>query len=118
MRNICKERFHTIATQNDTKFFYFSVNITDAAHLARVMDEAVAAIRSPLRGVVTAAGISGDIDALEYKPEDFRRVLDINIMGTFLVVQSAVRVMQKQKMAGSVVLIASMSGHIANKVPF
>jgi NAD(P)-dependent dehydrogenase (short-subunit alcohol dehydrogenase family) len=65
---------------------------------------------------VTAAGTSGKIDAVDYPADAFRRLLDVNIMGTFLVVQAAVRVMQRQKVEGSVVLIASMSGSVANKV--
>jgi NAD(P)-dependent dehydrogenase (short-subunit alcohol dehydrogenase family) len=70
----------------------------------------------PLRGVVTAAGTSGESDAVEYLPEKFRKLLDINIMGTFLVVQAVARVMQRQKNGGSIVMIASMSGSVANKV--
>ncbi len=80
------------------------------------MDHANAVIRYPIRGVVTAAGNSGEIDAVDYPPNDFRKLLDVNVMGTFLVVQAAARVMQKQKSAGSIVLIASMSGTVANKV--
>lgn len=80
------------------------------------MQQAVKALRYPLRGVVTTAGISGESDAVDYPPEDFRRVFDINVMGTFLVVQAAARVMREQKAAGSVVLIASMSGSVANRV--
>jgi NAD(P)-dependent dehydrogenase (short-subunit alcohol dehydrogenase family) len=80
------------------------------------MKRAVRELRYPLRGVVTTAGSSGEIDAMDYPPEDFRRLLDINVMGTFLVVQAAARVMREQKSAGSVVLIASMSGSVANKV--
>lgn len=65
---------------------------------------------------MTAAGISGKIDAVDYPADTFRRILDVNVMGTFLVVQAAVRVIQREKVGGSVVLIASMSGSVANKV--
>lgn len=64
---------------------------------------------------MTAAGTSGEIDAVDYPADAFRRLLGVNVMGTFLVVQAAVKVMQAQKVGGSVVLIASMSGSVANK---
>jgi NAD(P)-dependent dehydrogenase (short-subunit alcohol dehydrogenase family) len=80
------------------------------------MEQAIKGLRYPLRAVVTTAGISGEWDTVDYPPEDFRRLLDLNVMGTFLVVQAAAKVMREQKSAGSVVLIASMSGSVANKV--
>jgi len=76
----------------------------------------VSEIRFQIRGVLTAAGISGEIDAVDYQAEDFRKLLDINVMGTFLIVQACVRVIQRQESGGSIVLIASMSGSVANKV--
>lgn len=79
------------------------------------MEAATEALRYPLRGVVTCAGISGEIDAVNYPPEAFRKLLDVNVMGTFLVAQAAARVMQRQRSSGSVVLIASISGHVVNK---
>ena len=65
---------------------------------------------------MTCAGISGEIDAVDYPAEAFRKLLDVNIMGTFLPVQAVARVMQKQNSCGSVVLVASISGYVANKV--
>jgi len=110
------EPFHATATENKARYFYYSVNVTDSSQVSKVVKMAVKELRYPLQGIVTTAGSSGEIDALDYPPEDFRRLLDINIMGTFLVVQAAARVMREQKSAGSVVLIASMSGSVANKV--
>lgn len=65
---------------------------------------------------MTCAGISGEVRAVDYPAEAFRKLLDVNVMGTFLVVQAAASVMQREKSDGSVVLIASISGHVANKV--
>lgn len=109
------DRFHSVATKHGTQFLYSSLNVTDEHQVSKVLDEAVSKLRHPLRGIVTAAGISGKIDAVDYPADTFRRILDVNVMGTFLVVQAAVRVMQREKVGGSVVLIASMSGSVANK---
>lgn len=110
------EKFHDIARANQTQYYYCPVNVTDAEEVSKSLGTVVSFIRFPLRGAVTCAGISGEIDAVDYPAEAFRKLLDINIMGTFLPVQAAARVMQKQNSSGSVVLVASISGYVANKV--
>lgn len=77
-----EDRFHSIASKNGTQFFYYSLNVTDAEQVSKVVDEAVSKLRYPLRGVVTAAGMSGEIDAVDYPANAFRRMLDTNVMGT------------------------------------
>lgn len=49
-----------------------------------------------------------------YDVEKFRRLIDINLTGTFLCAQAAGKIMIEQKTGGSIVFIASMSGHIVN----
>jgi len=109
------DRFHTLATKTLTQFSYYSVNVTSASEVSSIIELAVSNLRIPLRGVVTAAGISGEVDAVDYAPDDFRRLLDVNVTGTFLVVQAAAKVMLQHGLGGSVVLVASMSGSAANK---
>ncbi len=109
-------RFQTLASKTSTQFSYHSINVTNASQVSAVLDVAISKLRHPLRGVVTCAGISGEVDAVDYIVEDFRRLLDVNIVGTFLIVQAASRVILSQGLGGSVVLIASMSGSVANKV--
>ena len=57
---------------------------------------------------------SSNIKAENYDSEKFRRLLDINITGTFLVAQACGRHMIKAGTGGSIVFIASMSGTIVN----
>jgi NAD(P)-dependent dehydrogenase (short-subunit alcohol dehydrogenase family) len=70
---------------------------------------------APIRGVFAAAGIQQLKTALEYDAKDFRRLMDINVLGSFLPLQAAAREMIKRDLKGSLVMIASMSGSIANK---
>lgn len=56
------------------------------------------------------------IPALEYPVDGFRKILDVNTVGTFITAQAVARIMAKQGTHGSIVVIASMSGSIANKV--
>ncbi|RDL39845.1 uncharacterized protein BP5553_04185 [Venustampulla echinocandica] len=53
--------------------------------------------------------------AVEYTMDEIREVLDINYSGVFLTATAVAREMAKYKCKGSMVLIASMSGFVANK---
>lgn len=53
--------------------------------------------------------------ALDYKADDARRIMDVNIVGTMMTAQAAARQMIKCGNGGSIALIASMSGSVANR---
>jgi NAD(P)-dependent dehydrogenase (short-subunit alcohol dehydrogenase family) len=62
---------------------------------------------------VNNAGVSGNMAAVDVTPAEWRRIVDVNLMGVFFVAQAAGRRMIVQK-SGSIVNIASMSGLIVN----
>ena len=57
---------------------------------------------------------SSNIKAETYDHDKFRRLIDINITGTFLVAQAVGQQMIKAKTGGSIINIASMSGTVVN----
>jgi NAD(P)-dependent dehydrogenase (short-subunit alcohol dehydrogenase family) len=59
--------------------------------------------------VVNAAGIAADIPALDTPVALFRRILDINVTGTFIVARAAARVM-KDRGGGAIVNLSSVAG--------
>ncbi|KAK5036445.1 hypothetical protein LTS07_002172 [Exophiala sideris] len=69
----------------------------------------------PIRGLINCAGIQQMVDAIDYPTDGFRRILDVNVIGSFLVAKHAARIMRDAKNSGSIVFIASMSGQIANR---
>ena len=73
-------------------------------------------LRHPVRGLVACAGLSCNGPATEFPVSSFRRMLDINVAGTFLIAQATAREMSKANLTGSIVLVASMSGYVSNKV--
>lgn len=75
----------------------------------------VAAVDSRIDGLIAAAGVQQIKPAVEYTMEEIREVLDINYAGVFLTATAVAREMAKYKCKGSIVLIASMSGFVANK---
>ncbi|PWN40960.1 oxidoreductase [Ceraceosorus guamensis] len=71
--------------------------------------------RFPLKGLVHSAGTMHESLALDYEMEPFRRILKVNVEGTMIVAQATARIMKEHGLGGSIVLIASMSGSIANR---
>ncbi|KAK4034045.1 D-arabinitol 2-dehydrogenase [Parachaetomium inaequale] len=93
---------------------YRQQDVSDTAHLDELI-ASIAADNGRLDGVVAAAGVQQVTQALDYTPEDVARMLDVNYTGVFMTAQSAARQMFKYKTRGSICLIASMSGLVANK---
>jgi NAD(P)-dependent dehydrogenase (short-subunit alcohol dehydrogenase family) len=73
---------------------------------------AVAAIASwgpPITGLVNCAGVAHFVPTVDVQPEDWERVLDINVTGT-LRVSNAVATRMRAQHGGSIVNLASVSG--------
>ncbi|EAQ89407.1 hypothetical protein CHGG_06026 [Chaetomium globosum CBS 148.51] len=93
---------------------YRQQNVADTAHLDSLI-ASIADENGRLDGAVAAAGVQQVTEALDYTPEDVARMLDVNYTGVFMTAQSVARQMFRYKMRGSICLIASMSGMVANK---
>lgn len=78
--------------------------------MARIADE-----NGRIDGLLACAGIQQETPALESTMEDTDRMVGVNISGTFMTAQAVARQMRRLETPGSMVLIASMSGTIANK---
>ncbi|KAG6886905.1 hypothetical protein C0992_001701 [Termitomyces sp. T32_za158] len=66
---------------------------------------------------VAAAGVlRAHTDCLEYPGEQFREVYGVNVDGVLWTAQAAGRQMRRFGRGGSIVLVASMSGSVTNKV--
>ena len=65
--------------------------------------------------VIPNAGLSLFGDFLEFTPESFQKVMDLNMKGAFFLVQRAAKEMIKQSSGGKVVLISSQVGIRAYK---
>ena len=64
--------------------------------------------------VVNNAGVCYHKDAFEATVEDWRECLDINLTGEYIVAREAARAMIAAGTRGSIVNIASVSGHVVN----
>jgi NAD(P)-dependent dehydrogenase (short-subunit alcohol dehydrogenase family) len=85
-----------------------ALDVADAAAVATAVAEAEARI-GPVRGLVNSAGIGHNVPFLEVDPAQFRRVLEVNLTGTFLVSQAAAKRMRANG-GGAIVNISSING--------
>lgn len=92
------------------------------AHEASVTDETAmeaiiskAASEAPLGAVVNSAGIAMDKAAVETSVEDFRRIFDVNLTGTFITARAAAGHWLATGRPGAIVNISSVSGIVGNK---
>ncbi|KAI9827892.1 MAG: hypothetical protein M1826_006198 [Phylliscum demangeonii] len=93
---------------------FYKVDVRDEKAVAAVMNH-IADVHGAVDVVVNSAGIAdSNIKAEDYDAAQFRRLVDINLTGSFLVAQASARRMICAGTAGSIIFIASMSGSIVN----
>lgn len=67
-------------------------------------------------GLIAAAGIQQETPALEYTAKDANTMFEVNVTGVFMTAQAVAKQMIRFGNGGSIALIASMSGTVANRV--
>lgn len=91
----------------------FAVDVTDFAAVQAVTRETLAAF-GRIDALVTSAGIAGmNATVVDYPVEEWRRILDVNLNGTFHCCKCVLPAMVAQNY-GRVVLIASIAGKEGN----
>ncbi len=65
--------------------------------------------------VIANAGITLFGDFFTYSPEDFFRVMQVNLGGTFFLAQAAAKQMKQQTGGGCLLFMSSVTGHQAHK---
>ncbi|SMR46862.1 unnamed protein product [Zymoseptoria tritici ST99CH_3D1] len=109
------EQIRNEAAAPNSNLSYIHCNATDEESVTKAFAKAESLARHPIRGLVTCAGISGNCPAVEYPVTDFRRIMDINVTGSFLCARAAAKIMHQQQSSGSIVMVASMSGTNVNR---
>ncbi|RAR02648.1 NAD(P)-binding protein [Stemphylium lycopersici] len=103
------------AHTNNTRASYHPLDVQSESSITSALSEIRTELRHPIRGLVSCAAISGESDATSYPAPIFRRILDINTTGTFLITRAVAAEIQAAQNTGSIVLIASISGHVSNR---
>ncbi|CAK7203041.1 hypothetical protein SEUCBS139899_005770 [Sporothrix eucalyptigena] len=102
----------TLSSVFGAKAVYYQTDVTQQASIDASFARMLADFGS-VDGCVPAAGIAIDKPFLDQTWDEFTRIQDVNVRGTFFVVQHVARQLLKQGTPGSCVLLASQSAHIA-----
>src|SRR5258706_5144361 len=93
------------------------MDVADESSVAGAVDFTVKKF-GRLDVIINAAGVIKRQPSLEMSADEFRRIVDVNLTGSFLVAQAAARVMKDQAPdargeRGNVILIASLNSYIS-----
>lgn len=90
-----------------------AVSVTDEIAMEALLAKITA--QTPLGAVVNSAGIAMDRPAIETSIEDFRRIIDVNLTGTFISARAAARLWLERGVPGVIVNISSVSGIVGSQ---
>jgi NAD(P)-dependent dehydrogenase (short-subunit alcohol dehydrogenase family) len=89
-------------------------DISDLDSVSAAIDRTVAVHGVPDR-LVAAAGIGASGLLLEQSTDDWRRVIDVNLTGTWLTMRAVAQAMVGNGSGGSIVAVSSISGTLADR---
>jgi NAD(P)-dependent dehydrogenase (short-subunit alcohol dehydrogenase family) len=91
---------------------FAQADVSDEARIAQIVAETERDL-GPIKGLVTCAGIARDTPFLETTAEHFRRINEVNVVGTFIISREVAKAMRASG-GGAIVTIASVSGLLGN----
>ena len=89
-------------------------DISDPDSVSEAAARTLAAHGAPNR-LVACAGIGASGMLLDQSPNDWRRVIDTNLTGTWLTMRAVARMMIDSGSGGSIVAVSSISGTLADR---
>ena len=96
------------AYQGNADTFVAVIDVTDEDAVNKTIGE-IENDFGPIHAVVNSAGIAADHHVFDTSPDLFRKILDVNVVGTFMVGKACANHM-KERGRGAIVNIASISG--------
>lgn len=89
-------------------------DVSDPESVSAAMEQTVREHGVPTR-VVTSAGIGASGLLLKIAPDEWERVLSVNLTGTWLTMRAAAQAMIDAEVGGSIVAVSSISGTVADR---
>ncbi|KAL9102227.1 MAG: hypothetical protein Q9163_002609 [Psora crenata] len=97
-----------------TALHYRQIDVRDVEGLNDIVSR-IGDTHGRLDGLIAAAGIQQETPALDYTAKDVNTMMEVNVTGVFMTAQAAAKQMIRFGSGGSIALIASISGTIANR---
>ncbi|KAJ5960210.1 Short-chain dehydrogenase/reductase SDR [Penicillium vulpinum] len=108
------EQIQQRAKELGTELHYRRIDVRDTELLNSVIEN-IANEEGRMDGLVAAAGIQQETSALDYSAKDSNTMFEVNVTGVFMTSQAVAKQMIRFGNGGSIAMIASMSGTIANR---
>jgi len=102
------------AEELGTTFHYRRIDVRDVENLNKIVQE-ISDTHGRMDGLIAAAGIQQETAAIEYSQKDANTMFEVNVTGVFMTAQAVAKEMIRWGNGGSIAMIASMSGTVANK---
>lgn len=111
-----KNAEETIRSLNDSRHLALNVEVLNEQSIKEAFKNVINKYSTPPTIIVNSAGITSDQFILKLTNEDFDKVLNVNLKGTFFIIQTAVKEMINANVnkGGSIVNISSIIGKIGN----
>ncbi|MBN9271983.1 MAG: glucose 1-dehydrogenase [Mesorhizobium sp.] len=93
-------------------------DVTSAAGVADAVGKAEAALGGGIDILVTAAGFARRTAAVDLDPEEFDRIMAINVKSTFLPAQAVARGMIARGQGGKIITIGSVRGLVGHPLGY
>ncbi|CAH0405760.1 unnamed protein product [Chilo suppressalis] len=90
------------------------LDVSDSKSVQNLVQTVTSQYKAPPTIVVNSAGITRDNWILKMSEDDYNAVLNVNLKGTFLVMQAFSRIMTEAQVPGSIVNISSIVGKYGN----
>ncbi len=102
------DRCKAALARSDEEVRFQQLDVADEAAVTKFAEQCDAEF-GPVTGLVNSAGIGTNALAMETTADLFRKILDVNLVGSFVISREVARQMRKRS-SGSIVNIASVSG--------
>src|SRR5215469_16724412 len=119
--DVRKEEVDQVVSEfgNSERIYGVGVDVSDRDQVAAFVSGAVRRF-GKLSGLVNSAGIRGVGNILDTDPELWRRVLSVNLEGTFNMCQAFAHAVKEAQAPGSIVNLSSAAGlrGVPNRLPY
>lgn len=100
--------------RNDADHMAVELDVSDSAAVRNLLQTTLKQYKAPPTIIVNSAGITRDNWLLKLSEEDYDSVVNTNLKGTFLVMQTFAKAMTEAGLPGSIINLSSIVGKYGN----